>query len=474
MVTWGLYSTLQSGPGRDVILARPLFNLYINDLPSLLEKAQCDPVTLNTIKINTLMYADDTLLLSKSKAGLEKALRLMEIYCQKWQLKINTDKTKIMIFNKRPKNIDFKFNGQPLETVQCYNYLGLKISNSGSFTAAIKELSSKASRAYQSLRNALFGLAIPPKSYMKLFDILIKPIALYGCEVWGAFGHKTQNMTDILNTLLFLNKNPYELLHVKASKQILQISKCASNFGTLAELGRLPLMFNVICAICKYRARLESMGNDDLLYHALNSQKQLSSNSNKTTTFYKFADGLLGRLSEGSLPATSLKSSLNQFIIPIKKKCKDIYEQSVYDKLLALQSNEETKLNIYSRIKTHYKYETYLNLHPYNKIITKFRLSNHYLPIEKGRYVKPKLNRNQRLCTFCKSHVGDELHVLFECEHGTIKNINTTYHNEITKISNQFHNLSNESKLNYILGATDKDIIPTTSEWLTKINQLFK
>ena len=70
--------------------------------------------------------------------------------------------------------------------------------------------------------------------------------------------------------------------------------------------------------------------------------------------------------------------------------------------------------------------------------------------------------------------MGDELHVLFECEHGTIKNINTTYHNEITKISNQFHNLSNESKLNYILGATDKDIIPTTSEWLTKINQLFK
>ena len=144
------------------------------------------------------------------------------------------------------------------------------------------------------------------------------------------------------------------------------------------------------------------------------------------------------------------------------------------NKLLALQSNEEKKLNIYSRIKIHYKYETYLNLHPYNNIITKFKLSNHYLPIENGIYVKPTLNRNQRLCTFCKFHVGDELHVLFECEHGTIKNINTTYHNEITKIANQFHNLSNESKLNYILGATDNDIIPTTSEWLTKINQLFK
>ena len=71
--------------------------------------------------------------------------------------------------------------------------------------------------------------------------------------------------SDILNTLLFLNKAPYELLHVKASKQILQILKCASNFGPLAELGRLPLMCNVICAICKYRVLLESMGNDDLL-----------------------------------------------------------------------------------------------------------------------------------------------------------------------------------------------------------------
>ena len=108
------------------------------------------------------------------------------------------------------------------------------------------------------------------------------------------------------------------------------------------------------------------------------------------------------------------------------------------------------------------------------KIITKFTLSNHYLPIEKGRYVKPILDRNQRLCAFCKSHVGHEIHVLFECEHYTIKNINTKYHNEITKISNQFHNLPIESKLNDSLGATDKDIIPTTGEWLSKINQLLE
>ena len=87
-------------------------------------------------KINLLMYADDTLLMSKSKKGLDKA----QIFCRKWQLAIiNTDKTKIMTFNKS-KYMDgpFYLNGHPLEKVHTYNYLGLKINNNGSFTIAIK------------------------------------------------------------------------------------------------------------------------------------------------------------------------------------------------------------------------------------------------------------------------------------------------------------------------------------------------
>jgi hypothetical protein len=36
-------------------LSPSLFNLYINDIPVLLEKANCDPVTLYKTKINTLI-----------------------------------------------------------------------------------------------------------------------------------------------------------------------------------------------------------------------------------------------------------------------------------------------------------------------------------------------------------------------------------------------------------------------------------
>ena len=119
-------------------LSPSLFNIFTSDLPYILGKIECDPVTLDSIKINTLMYADDMLLLSRSQKGLEKAICVLEIYCKKWQLKINPDKTKIMIFNKREtKNCSFQIDGKDLAIVKSYNYLGLLITNSGIFLSQL-------------------------------------------------------------------------------------------------------------------------------------------------------------------------------------------------------------------------------------------------------------------------------------------------------------------------------------------------
>jgi hypothetical protein len=41
---------------------------------------------------------DDLVILSESQAGLQNSLNKLEKYCYKWQLTVNTNKTKIMIF----------------------------------------------------------------------------------------------------------------------------------------------------------------------------------------------------------------------------------------------------------------------------------------------------------------------------------------------------------------------------------------
>ena len=65
----------------------------------------------NGEKINSLLYADDLVILSRSKTGLQNCLNALSLYCDKWKLKINPKKTKIVIFQKRAKKyIDIKFN----------------------------------------------------------------------------------------------------------------------------------------------------------------------------------------------------------------------------------------------------------------------------------------------------------------------------------------------------------------------------
>ena len=127
------YFKITVGTRQGCILSPTLFNLFINDLPLIIRK----------MKINMLMYADDMLMLSKSRKGLQKALHILQVYCDKWQLKIDIDKTKVMIFNKLKVHVDefeFELNGEKLQIVHKYNYLGLKISSNGSLLLPLKNL----------------------------------------------------------------------------------------------------------------------------------------------------------------------------------------------------------------------------------------------------------------------------------------------------------------------------------------------
>ena len=57
------------------------------------------------------MYADDLVILSRSKTGLQNCLNALSLNCDKWKLKINPKKKKIIISQKRPKkSIDIKLN----------------------------------------------------------------------------------------------------------------------------------------------------------------------------------------------------------------------------------------------------------------------------------------------------------------------------------------------------------------------------
>ena len=96
-----------------------------------------------------------------------------------------------------------------------------------------------------------------------------------------------------------------------------------------------------------------------------------------------------------------------------KAELSDYYEKLITTKLHSF--DESSKLFIYSKIKNTFNTEKYLlNINNFNsrQLITKFRISDHNLEIELGRY--KKVPRDQRLCKTCKVLDNEEhffLHV---------------------------------------------------------------
>ena len=164
---YGLTDPITSSTGlkQGCVLSPLLFNLYVNDLPFFLNETQ--------YLTNVLMYADDLVLMSTSKAGLQRCLEDLQTYCGKWKLKVNINKTKIVTFNKSGKLLKrqlFFYGEKTLENVHEFKYLGIIIKSSGIFSKGISELSNKALKVLFMIKRKFPSSFIFPTLQIRLFD----------------------------------------------------------------------------------------------------------------------------------------------------------------------------------------------------------------------------------------------------------------------------------------------------------------
>ena len=134
-----------------------MFSIYLADLNNFqaskctgldyLNNIQEEPLNdeLTTfLKLYLLMYADATVLL-ESPEDLQTSLNTMKDYCSMFDLDINIDKTKVMIFSrgKLRKPHYFNYGDQNIEVVNEYNYLGLVFNYNAKFNVAKNNFISK-------------------------------------------------------------------------------------------------------------------------------------------------------------------------------------------------------------------------------------------------------------------------------------------------------------------------------------------
>ena len=225
-----------------------LFSLYVDDLENYLSERgcayiSCDDITVDRyLRLMVLMYADDTIVMANNKENLQKAIDNMCKYCERWKLKMNSSKTKVTVFGNRKidaSKFSFTCNGEELEIVHNFKYLGIIFNFNGAFKIGITELKKQASRAMFALISKCRKFDLPIDIRLELFDSLVMPVMLYASEVWGG------EHTGIL-----------EALHLKFLKYTLRVKTSTCNNMVYGELGRFPLVIDIQKRLIGYWARL--------------------------------------------------------------------------------------------------------------------------------------------------------------------------------------------------------------------------
>ena len=145
-----------------------------------LEEAQAG-IKIAGRNINHLRYADDTTLMAESEEELKNLLMKVKVESAKVGLKLNIQKTKIMASHPITS---WQIEGETVETVSDFIFLGSKITTDGDFSHEIKRCLLLGRKVMTNLESMLKSRAITLPTKVRLVNTMVFPVVMYGCECW--------------------------------------------------------------------------------------------------------------------------------------------------------------------------------------------------------------------------------------------------------------------------------------------------
>lgn len=198
-----------------------------------------------------------------------------------------------------------------------------------------------------------------------VLDSCVFGALLYGVEAWGDVSHIEDKLRKI---------------ELKALKAILKVKKGTTNDLVYHELRRPDIISKIKDRQYKFFDKLRNTDTSDA---SVRSALELCKDSRFIRYYFNLKD---------NNTSINIQERENRIMNSADSMC--IYYRELFSDLSI----------IYSSMSNDY----------YRYIITRWRLSNHTLQIEIGRYSRPKIERGDRVCEHC--HIlEDEFHAIFVC-----------------------------------------------------------
>ena len=175
-------ASVLSGVPQGSVLGPLLFLIYIDDLPGVVQNFLS--------KVN--LFADDILLyhlisVLEDYATLQRAISLIEEWSITNFLNFNAAKCKYMIISRKrsPPSPEYPLRlfGCPMQSVDCYKYLGLLITNNLTWSTHIDSVCSCAKKILGLIYRRFYSSA-NQDTLKQLYTSLVRPHLEYACQVW--------------------------------------------------------------------------------------------------------------------------------------------------------------------------------------------------------------------------------------------------------------------------------------------------
>ncbi|GBM41337.1 RNA-directed DNA polymerase from mobile element jockey [Araneus ventricosus] len=163
-----------SGCAQGSLLSPKLFNIYVNDIPK-------------TSSCHLAIFGDDTAILTKHKDP--HTIIQLQLWLTDWKIKVNPNKCACLLFTRKhyiPPLPSLEIFGQPVPRIFDYKYLGLHLDPKLSFNVHINNAIQKATISSTQLSSLVARWStIPIKHKILLYKAIIRPVLMYGSQVWG-------------------------------------------------------------------------------------------------------------------------------------------------------------------------------------------------------------------------------------------------------------------------------------------------
>ena len=396
--------TLQNGVPQGDSLSPTLFSLFMNSLINEIHSKinEINAANIGHIKIPCLIYADDIVLMSNDKTGLIDQIKIAHFFCRKNGLKINYEKTKVMIQNDKYDHdyldIDFNVEKRRIEIVKEYKYLGLWLSHNTK--KHLEYLCKKGNKfAYLTAKKLREFGHVNGLVVKNTFDMLTLSKMKYGGEF--CFHNKLSDLNKI---------------QAQFYKRFYHLNNTTANYCLNGEFGLLPFEYHFYKAAINYWIKIVFCDGNNIIKMCYNHIKENLVEMKYSYTWCWRIQKLLKQLN-------LLYLWQNQKHLQIsERKCKSIVKTRLIEHFrnewLDSAKKSQTGMDYLELTQFDCQLKNYLTFNFNQKdVITllKFRCGNHDLMVRIGSY-KNRFAYEDRICNLCaEQKVETIFHFICEC-----------------------------------------------------------